>query len=89
MGKLGVVKAKPRCLYVYMNATPNSSGVKPLTEIVPDSSAAVKLLLDSHNESGPGELHEIEEIHTRAETITSLLQGILELHPATHWGINE
>lgn len=73
-----------------MNATPHSSSaVKPLAEIVPDSSVAVKFLLESHNESVPGELHEIEEIHARAEAMTSLLKGILELHPATHWGINE
>ncbi len=72
-----------------MNATPQSTGVKPLTEIVPDSSAVVSTLLDYHVEAAPGEPHEIKEIHVRAETMTSVLKDILDHHPTAHWGINE
>jgi hypothetical protein len=31
----------------------------------------------------------IEEIHHRAETISPLLQELLEFRPPPHWGINE
>lgn len=30
-----------------------------------------------------------EEIHKRAETVTPLLQGLLDFRPPPHWGINE
>jgi len=46
------------------------------------------MLLD-HADPMPGELETIDEIHLRAETMTSLLKGILDYQPATHWGINE
>jgi hypothetical protein len=72
-----------------MNVTPNSSGMTALKAIVPDSSIVAGLSLDHNDAPMPGELGEIEEIHARAETMTSLLKGILELHPAPHWGINE
>lgn len=59
-------------------------------ESVPDSSAVGNLLLDHHDEAAPGELHEIEEIHVRAETMTFILKDILNHHhPVAHWGINE
>jgi hypothetical protein len=72
-----------------MNVTTNSSGMTPLKDIVPDSSIVAGLLLEHNDVPVPGEIEEIEEIHVRAETMTSLLKGILDLHPAPHWGINE
>ena len=36
-----------------------------------------------------GELVEIEEIHKRAETITTLLEEILNLRSGSHWDFNE
>ncbi len=57
--------------------------------IVPDSGLVGNVLLEHHDESVPVELHEIEEIHARADTMTSILKDILEHHPAAHWGINE
>ncbi len=57
--------------------------------IVPESSLVGTVLLGHHDESVPDELHEIEEIHARADTMTSILKDILDHHPAAHWGINE
>lgn len=31
----------------------------------------------------------MEEIHNRAETISPLLQELLDRRPPTHWGLNE
>lgn len=72
-----------------MNATPQSTGVKSLMKIVPNSSTVGIVLLEHQDEAAPGELREIEEIHERAETMTSVLKDILDHHPAAHWGINE
>jgi hypothetical protein len=72
-----------------MNATPQSTSLKSLIVIVPDSSLVGDVLLQGHDESVAGELHEIEEIHARADTMTSILKGILDHDPAAHWGINE
>jgi hypothetical protein len=61
----------------------------PLKDIVPDSSIVAGLLLEHNDATVPGELDEIEEIHVRAETMTSVLKDILDHHSAAHWGINE
>ncbi len=34
-------------------------------------------------------LDPIKDIRVRAETMTSLLQGIIDYRPPMHWGINE
>jgi hypothetical protein len=34
-------------------------------------------------------LDPVEDIQVRAETMTSLLQGIMDYRPPMHWGINE
>lgn len=60
-----------------------------LKSIVPDSSIVAGLSLEHNDAPVQGELDEIEEIHVRAETITSVLKGILDHHSAAHWGINE
>lgn len=72
-----------------MNAETHSNSVKLLAERVPDvrSVAAVVLLHQADDRSEA--LDTVEEIHLRAETMTSLLKGILDYQPATHWGINE
>jgi hypothetical protein len=72
-----------------MNTQAYNSGVKLLTEVVPHSSAVEAVMLLHHADPMPGELESIEEIHVRAETMTSLLKDILDYQPATHWGINE
>jgi len=72
-----------------MNMETYNSGVKLLTEAVPDSRGVEAVALLHHAESMPGELETIDEIHTRAETMTSLLKSILDYEPAAHWGINE
>lgn len=72
-----------------MNAETYNSGQKLLTKVVPDSSAVETIVLSHNAEPLPGELDTIEEIHTRAETVTSLLKSILDYQPATHWGVND
>jgi hypothetical protein len=72
-----------------MNTETYNSGLKLLTEVVPDSRGVEAVALLHHAEAMPGELETIEEIHMRAETMTSLLKSILDHEPAPHWGINE
>jgi hypothetical protein len=72
-----------------MNTETYNSGVKLLTEVVPDARGVDAVVSLQHAEAMPGELKTIEEIHTRAETMTSLLKNILDYEPAPHWGINE
>jgi hypothetical protein len=72
-----------------MNTETYNSGVKLLTEIVPDTRGVDAVVSLHHADPMPGELETIEEIHTRAETMTSLLKSILDYEPAPHWGINE
>jgi hypothetical protein len=56
---------------------------------VPDARGVDAVVSLQHAEAMPGELKTIEEIHTRAETMTSLLKNILDYEPVPHWGINE
>ena len=72
-----------------MNMETYNSGVKLLNGVVPDSRGVEAVGLLHHAESMPGELETIDEIHTRAETMTSLLKSILDYEPAPRWGINE
>jgi len=72
-----------------MNTETYNSGVKLLTQVVPNSRGVDAVALLHHAESMTGELETIDEIHTRAETMTSLLKNILDYEPAPHWGINE
>ena len=84
-----VVKPAAGAHTLVMNTQMHSNSVKLLAERVPDvrSVAAVVLLHQAEDRSEA--LDTIEEIHLRAETMTSLLKGILDYQPATHWGINE
>jgi hypothetical protein len=72
-----------------MNVETDNSKVKSLTGVVPHSRGVEAVVLLHHGEPMPEELESIEEIHVRAETITSLLKSILDYKPAPHWGINE
>ena len=72
-----------------MNVETDNSNVKLLTGVVPHSRRVEAVVLVHHGEPMPGEVESIEDIHMRAETITSLLKDILDYRPAPHWGINE
>jgi hypothetical protein len=72
-----------------MNVSPYSLGPKLLTEVVPDSAVISITLLEHPEDPGCWELQPIEEIHARADAMTPLLKGILEIHPGSHWGLNE
>jgi hypothetical protein len=72
-----------------VNVSSKSLKLKLLTEVVPDSATVNIIKMEHHDKTGLGEPRPIEEIHARADAMTSLLKGILEMHPATHWGINE
>jgi len=72
-----------------MNTETYSDSVRLLAERATDAGSVQAVLLLRNVDSLPEELDTIEEIHQRAETMTSLLKGILDYQPATHWGINE
>ena len=86
---MGVVKRTSRTHTLIMNTKTYINGVKLLTERVPDVRSVEAILLLHQVDAMPEELDTIEEIHQRAETMTSLLREILDYQPATHWGINE
>jgi hypothetical protein len=50
---------------------------------------AEKAPLEAHDVFLPKPVHTIENIHLRAEAMTSLLEEILAIHPGPRWGINE
>lgn len=50
---------------------------------------AEKAPLEAHDVFLPMPVYTIENIHLRAEAMTSLLEEILAIHPGPRWGINE
>jgi len=74
---------------LFMNTETYSCSARLLAERATDAGSVQAVLLLRNVESMPEEHDAIEEIHQRAETMTSLLKGILDYQPATHWGINE
>jgi hypothetical protein len=72
-----------------MNATLISPGSKVLTDVATRSSVTDESSPEHRKYPKPTELYTVEEIHARAEMMTPLLKGILDFHPAPHWGINE
>ncbi len=70
-----------------MNAIFTSMNVKLLADRAPIHS--IPRNVPAPGENLRNEFNVIEAIHIRAETMTSLLKGILDFHPPTHWGLNE
>jgi hypothetical protein len=72
-----------------VNVSSNYLVPKLLTDVVPDSTVVCITLLEHPDDAGYEETRPIEDIHARADAMTSLLKGLLAMRPAEHWGINE
>jgi hypothetical protein len=72
-----------------MNAILIHRESKLLADIATYSSTANRALHECHDDPAPPPVFTIEEICIRAETMTSLLEEILNYRPASHRGINE